>query len=286
MDYHASRSSADSDLFFHLLELDLRVHLVRRYDDHCVWANNAVGAGNHRLFLGFLAASLLNNVVMFALAAWLAVSGRAFGHGQAPVLGLLGVLCVSCFVLMVQGRQAKLQWTMIGRNITQTEEGKKRRLMYFKASRSVFRNPFDRGSKLRNWKEFLLANGPLAAHGCGGEGAAAMLLCPPFDHMVVLLWVTAIAATPQGLTINAPEETQPRTPASVISVTRRPRRTPSNSRRGPGPPHRRLKLTRMCMTKPPFWVCALALLGRYFSLAGAAPLTNTTFKQASWGTFI
>ena len=42
---------------------------VRRYDDHCVWANNAVGAGNHRLFLGFLAASLLNNVVMFALAA-------------------------------------------------------------------------------------------------------------------------------------------------------------------------------------------------------------------------
>jgi hypothetical protein len=40
------------------------------------------------------------------------------------------------------------------------------------------------------------------------------------------------------------------------------------------------------MTKPPFWVCALALLGRYFSLAGAAPLTNTTFKQASWGTFI
>ena len=146
---------------------------VRRYDDHCVWANNAVGAGNHRLFLGFLAASLLNNVVMFALAAWLAASGRAFGHGQAPVLGLLGVLCVSCFVLTVQGRQAKLQWTMIGRNITQTEAGKKRRLMYFKASRSVFRNPFDQGSKLRNWKEFLLANGPLAAHGCGGEGAVA-----------------------------------------------------------------------------------------------------------------
>ena len=65
---------------------------------------------------------------------------------------------------------------------------------------------------------------------------------------------------------------------------RRPRRKPSPSRRGPGSPHRRSKLTRMRMKNQPFWVCALALLGRYFSLVGAAPLTDTTFKQASWGT--
>ena len=64
---------------------------------------------------------------------------------------------------------------------------------------------------------------------------------------------------------------------------RRPRRTPSTSRCRSGPPHRRLKLTRMRMKHPPFWVCALALLSRYFSLVGAAPLTDTTFKQASWG---
>jgi hypothetical protein len=65
---------------------------------------------------------------------------------------------------------------------------------------------------------------------------------------------------------------------------RRPRRTPSTSRCRSGPPHCRLKLTRMRMKHPPFWVCALALLSRYFSLVGAAPLTDATFKQASWGT--
>ena len=65
---------------------------------------------------------------------------------------------------------------------------------------------------------------------------------------------------------------------------RRPRRrTPSTSRRGLGTPHRRSKLTRI--TNPPFLVCALALLGRYFNLVGAAPLTDATFKQASWGTW-
>ena len=61
------------------------------------------------------------------------------------------------------------------------------------------------------------------------------------------------------------------------------RRTPSTSRRGLGPPHRRSKLMRVRIKYPPFWVCALALLVQYFNLVGAAPLTDTTFKQASWG---
>jgi hypothetical protein len=40
---------------------------------------------------------------------------------------------------------------------------------------------------------------------------------------------------------------------------------------------------RVRINYPPFWVCALALLVQYFNLVGAAPLTDTTFKQASWG---
>ena len=108
----------------------------------------------------------------------------------------------------------------------------------------------------------LLAHALLLGLGLGLLGCACVLLLPVLLLLLPRVW-ERLGCPPRP---------------------RRPRRAPSTSRRGPGPPHRRLKLTRMRTTKPPFWVCALALLGRYFSLVGAAPLTDATFKQASWGT--
>jgi len=108
----------------------------------------------------------------------------------------------------------------------------------------------------------LLAHALLLGLGLGLLGCACVLLLPVLMLLLPRVW---------GRRGSPPRP-------------RRPRRTTSTSRRGPGPPQRRSKLTRMRMNNPPFWVCALALLSRYFSLAGAAPLTDTTFKQASWGT--
>ena len=100
----------------------------------------------------------------------------------------------------------------------------------------------------------------LIAHALLLLGCACVLLLPVLLLLLPGLWGRWLGCPPR----------------------RRSRRTPSSSRCGPGSPHRRAKFTRR-LYNPPFWMCALALLGRYFSFVGAAPLTDATFKLASWG---
>eukprot|EP00947_MAST-08B_sp_MAST-8B-sp1_P005064 g5064.t1 len=127
---------------------------VRRYDHHSIWTNNAVGAGNHRVFVLFALSGFLHLAVVLGLNIALAASGRAFGRGQGIVLALFLVVPFAAVFLLYLLHQLLTQFRAISANITLDERERKGRLMYFSAPGVRYYNPFDRGFR-GNWLEFL-----------------------------------------------------------------------------------------------------------------------------------
>uniref|UniRef100_A0A6V2BP49 Palmitoyltransferase n=1 Tax=Ditylum brightwellii TaxID=49249 RepID=A0A6V2BP49_9STRA len=139
--------------------------LVARHDHHCVWLNNTIGYGNHRLFMLFIVVHLFTHILFDVWSIWALVehmSEMSFGS-SCEILGelfsttLFGLICMSVFSFVCVVGLALLtyhQTKNIMDNMTTNERINWRRYPWLTNEDGEFFNQFDTGSKLKNTKLF------------------------------------------------------------------------------------------------------------------------------------
>ena len=153
--------------------------LIARHDHYCPWLNNAVGYGNHRMFVVFL---FWHNIALLSILVWgvIAILHDARGgdgyvtrcelsermlsrevYGVVVMIFCAFIFACGLFILLV------IQIRNILENVTINERINWKRYSYM--TRIVdervtwmnmedvqFYNRFDTGSKWKNWKQFWL----------------------------------------------------------------------------------------------------------------------------------
>mmetsp|Transcript_8952 Transcript_8952/g.13456 ORF Transcript_8952/g.13456 Transcript_8952/m.13456 type:complete len:728 (-) Transcript_8952:148-2331(-) len=136
--------------------------VVARMDHHCVWLNNAVGYGNHRMFMLLLYSHLFTNVATLALfiralhrdtstAAASVVTGELISQRMLLLTALtVFLLIISCGILVLVVEQTH----NIVTNMTTNEKVNRARYWWMKGPDGKPLNRFDRGP-VTNILEFL-----------------------------------------------------------------------------------------------------------------------------------
>jgi palmitoyltransferase len=126
---------------------------VYRFDHYCPWMGNVIGKKNHRDFLIFLCLENAAMAISFCVAL-----GRLNAVGPPMAWWthawiVIFLIWDACVLLPVLGLAAA-QTHQAMENITTNELANAHRYAYLRDEHGKFRNPFDRGSKLKNLAGF------------------------------------------------------------------------------------------------------------------------------------
>jgi len=125
---------------------------VYRFDHHCPWTSNCIGARNHVFFYSFIVIQELNILTLmyvfgYELLNWTREGEDANKVFYLVLVGLLeSVIVLIPLTMLVLGHTAK-----ISKNITTNEVINVKKYPYL--SKHPYRNDFDLGCE-DNWREF------------------------------------------------------------------------------------------------------------------------------------
>ncbi|CAK0831550.1 unnamed protein product, partial [Prorocentrum cordatum] len=162
---------------------------VKEFDHYCVWLNTAIGRGNHREFVGLAVVEFCTQICFIYLSWCMALSLVPYTSIGSWLIGVIGgypllalIIVIQCltapWVLMLLLHQVRL----VAMNLTTNEMMNMHRYGHFWTVQELapgrrtkmFRNPFDKGSTLKNCMDFWWLRrrsdqAPASAQGaCGG----------------------------------------------------------------------------------------------------------------------
>jgi len=134
---------------------------VARFDHYCEWVANAIGEKNHKAFMAFLI-SVNWHCLCYAWLSYYALPTSLEANWYDRIYEMAtteGILLFTfaeavTFVFMM-GIQLIQQVMLMTNNLTMNEAINLPRYRYFWNQNNEFVNPFDRGGRLANLKDFL-----------------------------------------------------------------------------------------------------------------------------------
>lgn len=127
-------------------------HVVARFDHYCPWLNNAIGAGNYRSFVAFVATAFVSSLSFcMVVVSYMRVTTTG-GEGAALSFLIRRNAWLSVFAAhyifyaVFSGALLVQHVQLIAKNLTTNEALNWRRYAHMKGHDGLMSNPFDRGT--------------------------------------------------------------------------------------------------------------------------------------------
>jgi ankyrin repeat protein len=149
-------------------------HCVYRFDHYCVWTGNAVGAGSHRYFYGFLVLQLMSQMIVAYTTFYVMFAVRPYEDGVKTPTSLWEwisfiflpqnalvtyfLMFYNSLIFMFMFMVLATQTLNVNKNLTSNEAWFASRYRWMFPIGNTAYSLYDHGNIIENWKEFLFGN--------------------------------------------------------------------------------------------------------------------------------